>query len=94
MYAVAILAMRDADLNARHRPAHLEYVADLKRQGKVWASGPFSDGRGGMVVYRGADLDEIRALAEADPLVRVGARALTLYPWQPLAPIAAIQDGD
>lgn len=92
MYAVALITMKDVDLNAQHRPAHLEYLARLKREGKVWVSGPFPDQSGGMVVYRADDLASARALAEADPLVSSGARTLTLYPWQPLAPVAALTE--
>ncbi|MCL6595749.1 MAG: YciI family protein [Firmicutes bacterium] len=94
MFVVAVLRMRDPDLNARHRPAHLEYLAELRREGKVWASGPFPDGQGGMVIYRTPDLETARALAEADPLVRTGARHLDLYRWQPFAPVPAIAEGE
>lgn len=90
MYAVAILAMKDPELNRLHRPAHLDYLAGLKAAGQVWVSGPFADGLGGMVVYRAPRLEDARALAEADPLVRTGARELRLYPWEPMAPVSAI----
>ena len=93
MYAVAILAMKDPELNRQHRPAHLEYLAGLKAQGRVWVSGPFEQGLGGMVIYDVPSLEEARALAEADPLVRTGARALTLYAWEPMTPVRAI-DGE
>lgn len=90
MFAVATLLMKDPELSRQHRPAHLEYLAALKAEGKVWANGPFADGAGGMVVYRASSLDEARALAEADPLVRTGARTLTLRPWQLDLPVAAL----
>lgn len=90
MFVVALLVMKDADLNAQHRPAHLDYLAELKRDGKVWASGPFLDASGGLVVYDAPDLEAARALAEADPLVRTGARTLHLHPWNPTPPVAAI----
>jgi uncharacterized protein YciI len=82
----AILRMKDPELNLRHRPDHLAYLEDLERQGKVHARGPFGDGAGGLVIYRVADVAEARRLAEADPLVRTGARELELHPWEPVAP--------
>jgi len=90
MFAVAVIAMRDPDLNAKHRPAHLEYMAALKAKGQIWASGPFTDGHGGMVIYRTETLEEARALAEADPLVATGARTLSLHPWDPGRPVVAL----
>jgi uncharacterized protein len=90
MYAVAILAMKDTELNRLHRPAHLEYLAGLKAEGKVWVSGPFTDGHGGMVIYEAPSLDAARALAEADPLVSTGARTLSLYAWEPGVPVRGI----
>lgn len=90
VYAVAILAMKDPELNRIHRPAHLEYLAGLKAEGKVWVSGPFADGQGGMVIYEAPSLEAAAALAAADPLVRTGARSLSLHPWEPTPPVRAI----
>ena len=90
MFVVAMLAMKDAELNRVHRPAHLDYLAGLKAEGKVWASGPLGDGKGGLVVYEVADMAAARALAEADPLVTSGARELSLYAWDVGRPVRAL----
>jgi len=47
-------------------------------------AGPFTDKRGGMVIYKADTLEEAQRLAEADPAVTEGARTLELREWSPL----------
>ncbi len=84
MYFVALLTIIDADLNAKLRPAHLEYIDKLYKENKVVMAGPFTDGKGGMVIYRTDSFEEAKRLAEADPVVVQGARTLELREWNPL----------
>jgi hypothetical protein len=84
MHYVAILTIVDAELNAKVRPAHLEYINRLYKENKVVMAGPFTDGKGGMVIYRAESPEEARRLAEADPVVAEGARTLELREWNPL----------
>jgi uncharacterized protein YciI len=62
---------------------HLEYMIGLERQGKVFASGPFGDGRNGdgMTILRAADEAEAREIASRDPFVVNGIRTFTIKPW-------------
>jgi len=67
-------------------PAHLEYMISLEKRGVLFASGPLSDGKGppsgaGLTVLRVADINEARALAEADPFVRNGLRTFEVKEW-------------
>lgn len=84
MHYVALLSIIDADLNAKVRPAHLEYLDKLYKENKVVMAGPFTDKKGGMVIYRADSFEEAKALAEADPVVAEGARTLELREWSPL----------
>ncbi|MGF9820608.1 YciI family protein [Brevibacillus agri] len=84
MLYVALLPIVDQELNAKIRPAHLEYINDLYKQDKVFIAGPFTDKQGGMVIYKAASLEEARKLAEGDPVVVEGARTLELREWNPL----------
>ena len=84
MLYVALLPIVDQELNAKIRPAHLEYIHDLYKQDKVFMAGPFTDKQGGMVIYKAASLEEARKLAEGDPVVVEGARTLELREWNPL----------
>jgi len=67
-------------------PAHLEYMISLEKRGVLFASGLLSDGKGppsgaGLTVLRVADINEARALAEADPFVRNGLRTFEVKEW-------------
>jgi uncharacterized protein YciI len=68
-------------------PDHLAYQADLERAGKLAFAGPMSDETGdhmqgmGLIIYRAESLDAARALAEADPMHKSGARAFVLRRW-------------
>ena len=66
--------------------AHLEYMIGLEKRGLVFASGPLADGEGpptgqGLTVLRAKDVDEARALAEADPFFINGLRSFELKEW-------------
>jgi len=84
MLYVAHLTIVDAELNAKFRPAHLDYLNALHKEGKVVMAGPFTDKKGGMVIYNAASFEEAQALAEADPVVVERARTMELREWSPL----------
>lgn len=62
---------------------HLQYMIDIERQGKLFASGPLGDPtRGdGMTIVRAANEAEARDIAMRDPFVVNGIRTFTLQPW-------------
>lgn len=62
---------------------HLQYMIDLERQGKLFASGPLGDGTkgDGMTIVRAANEADARELAMRDPFVVNGIRTFTLQPW-------------
>ena len=81
-YFAAILHMERPELNQTFRPQHLAYLENLRKQGKIFAMGPFADGAGGMVIYIADSLEEAREMAENDPYVVEGVRRLELHEWQ------------
>ena len=68
-------------------PDHLAYQREMEQKGRLVLAGPVSDLTGeemqgtGMIVYRAASMEEARALAEADPMHKAGARRFTLRKW-------------
>lgn len=78
----AILYMLDAEKNQEYRPQHLEYLAQLEGEGKVFLKGPFVDGAGGLVIYKADSLEEAKEMAEKDPYVSEGVRRLELHEWK------------
>ena len=64
------------------RQAHLEYLDRMVAEGTIYLRGKFSDGSGGLTIYRAESLEAARKLAEADPFVSSGARRLELHEWE------------
>ncbi|MEM8854932.1 MAG: YciI family protein [Pseudomonadota bacterium] len=66
---------------------HLGYQKTCESNGSLFLAGPLSDESGtqaagsGMIIYRASSLEAARALAEADPMHRSGARTFTLRRW-------------
>jgi len=66
---------------------HLAYQGELERTGVMFAAGPLADDKTGgwvgegMVIIRAKSLAEARAVAEADPMHKAGARSFTVRPW-------------
>lgn len=85
MLYVAILTIIDEEKNTKVRPAHLQYIDGLYQQGKVVSAGPFTDKKGGMVIYQAESYEEAKKMAEEDPVVIEKARTLELREWNPLS---------
>ena len=73
---------RDADL-APLLAEHLEYMIEIERQGKMFASGPLDFGKGadGMTILRVDSEAEAREIAERDPFIRNGVRGYAIREW-------------
>lgn len=70
-------------LRAPHRPAHLEHATSWAKSGRLALGGAYGDlPPGGLLVFRGATVEEVRAFAEADPYVTSGVvRSWSVRPW-------------
>lgn len=76
-------ALSEDDIDAL-QAQHLAYRAELKRQGRIVANGPFREQSD--VALRGlsifaCDLAEARRLSDADPMVEAGWLAYDLFEW-------------
>ena len=62
---------------------HLQYMIELEREGKLFASGPLGDPSkaDGMTIVRAADEEEVRRIALRDPFVVHGIRTFRIVPW-------------
>ena len=67
---------RGAELRKLHRPAHLEGLEPLEKEGRIRHAGPLLDEAGSpcgsLVVFEADDLDSARAIAARDPYVVEG----------------------
>jgi uncharacterized protein YciI len=65
------------------RPIHREYLASLKQQGKLFASGPFEDDSGALIIYEAESESDARGLIESDPFHEAGVfQSYTIKPWR------------
>ena len=62
---------------------HLQYMIELEREGKLFASGPLGDPSkaDGMTIIRAADEEEAQRIALKDPFVIHGIRTFKIVPW-------------
>ncbi|MDN4073236.1 YciI family protein [Fictibacillus terranigra] len=79
-YAVR-LPILDEEKSQVYREEHLNYLAALADQGNIFTYGRFTDGSGGLVIYKAKDLDEATSLAKKDPYVTSGARDFVINEW-------------
>ena len=81
--------LAESDRRMEVRPAHREYLTELKAAGKLVAAGPFTDQTGALLVYEVADEAELRDILAKDPYTPANVYELaTLAEWQPLFPIS------
>ncbi|MCK6257188.1 YciI family protein [Fictibacillus sp. KIGAM418] len=79
-YAVR-LPILDEEKSRVYREDHLKYLEGLVGQGNIFTYGRFTDGTGGLVIYKAKDLEEAAALAKQDPYVSSGARDFVINEW-------------
>jgi len=70
-----------------HVDDHLAWLLKLEAGGVVFLSGPLTSGPevgpgSGITVLRAGSAEEARAIAEDDPFVRAGLRAVEVYGWR------------
>ncbi|MDQ3547780.1 MAG: YciI family protein [Chloroflexota bacterium] len=71
------------DRIAEARPRHREYLASLKEQGKLFASGPFEDDSGALIIYEADSVADAEALIESDPFREAGVfQSWEMKPWR------------
>jgi uncharacterized protein YciI len=80
-YFAAFLKMLDVQKNEAYRPQHMDFLVEKEKEGKIFARGRFTEGKGGLVIYIAETFEQAKKLAESDPLFTSGARSLELYEW-------------
>jgi uncharacterized protein len=81
-YAASIDYLQDKAVVDTHRPAHRAYLTSLLDQGKLFASGPYGDGSGALIIYEADTPDAAEALLKADPFHAAGVfLRFQLRPW-------------
>lgn len=64
--------------------AHMGHLTAMHKAGKLLLAGPFGDNGDirGILIFKGADsMEEMKALAEEDPMVKAGRMMVEIHPW-------------
>ncbi|MBL6958700.1 MAG: hypothetical protein ISR52_06955 [Rhodospirillales bacterium] len=87
LYAVFTKPTGGLDAVMENMKDHLAYQVGIEEKGIMFAAGPFADDTEqswegeGMVIIRAANLEEAKAIADADPMHQSGARDYRIRPW-------------
>ena len=66
------------------RPAHREWLASLKADGRLVQAGPFADGRSALLIFDVEDDAALDDLLAADPYPKDSYAVASRRPWTPL----------
>ena len=84
-FAAIIEYIQDKEKIQEVRPVHRQYLATLKANGQLAASGPFTDDSGALIIYEAASREEAEKLLQSDPFHQNGIFVLwQLRPWNPV----------
>lgn len=82
-YAASIEYSQDKDKVEAARPRHRAYLTSLIEKDQLFASGPYEDGSGALIVYEADTVDGVEALMKADPFFEAGVfLKWTIKPWK------------
>ncbi|MCS7094914.1 MAG: YciI family protein [Thaumarchaeota archaeon] len=77
-YLVLLSPKAPEEVVARYRPAHLDHIRSLIRQGKVIIAGRFRDGTGGFFVIEASGEEEVNSIIAQDPYKKADLREFTV----------------
>ncbi|OHE54514.1 MAG: hypothetical protein A3K61_00740 [Thaumarchaeota archaeon RBG_16_49_8] len=81
-YLVLSILVVDREKSAPYREAHLAYLTQLKKEGRLQMAGRFSDGTGGMYILTVNSLEEAEQMAKNDPYHANHLRRFTITGWE------------
>ncbi len=82
-YAAVIEYSPDKAKVEAARPAHRAYLTSLVEKNQLFASGPFEDGPGALIIYEADSPEAVEALMKADPFHAAGVFIRwTVRPWK------------
>jgi len=82
MHKYLVVTQRTAQFQEAIIGKHIEYLDELRAQGKLEMSGPFTDMSGGAYILKVESLDAAKAIAAADPIQTTGSSKGTVYEWR------------
>lgn len=71
-----------ADTMDEVRPRHRHYLGVAAQEGKVLASGPYTDAREALIIVRADSAEDAASLMDNDPFYREGyVLTRSVHPW-------------
>jgi uncharacterized protein YciI len=90
-FAAVIEYLQDVEKVESIRPKHREYLRGLLANGNIFATGPFEDGYGALIVYEAETLEKAEALLKGDPFHAAGIfLSWKMRPWKVVMGNAAL----
>jgi uncharacterized protein len=84
-FAAVIEYIKDQSKIQSIRPSHRQYLTSLREQGKLAASGPFTDDSGALIIYEAGTREEAEKLLQGDPFFENGIFLhYHIRPWNPV----------
>lgn len=81
-YFAVISHMKDSNKNKQYYSEHVKYLIRQREIGNIFATGRFTDGKGGLAIYMANSLEDVTYLAQNDPYVLYGARVIEVHEWE------------
>jgi uncharacterized protein len=82
-FAAVIEYLQDKDKVESIRPKHREYLRGLLAKGNIFATGPFEDGYGALIIYEAETMEKAEALLKGEPFHAAGVFvSWKLRPWK------------
>jgi uncharacterized protein YciI len=84
-FAAVIEYTQDKAKIAAVRPAHRQYLSQLRERGQLAVAGPFTDDSGSLIVYEAESREAAEALIQGDPFNLNGIFiSYQMRPWNPV----------
>ncbi len=82
-FAAFIDYKQDKETIDRVRPTHRQYLRSLLDAGKLFASGPFTDDSGALIIYEADTPEEAETILHGDPFHAAGIFVKwKIMPWK------------
>ena len=82
-FAAVIEYSQDKEKVEAARPAHRAYLTSLIEKNQLFASGPYLDGYGALIIYEADSPEAAEALIQGDPFFAAGVfLKWTVRPWK------------
>jgi uncharacterized protein YciI len=82
-FAAVIEYIKDAAKVDEIRPTHRKYLTELLQQGKLFATGPFMDGYGALIIYEAESAEQAESFLKGDPFHAAGVFVRwAIRPWK------------